>query len=252
MTSLSNRVIKIKPILSPNEEVEHEGHGQSSLAQQKQEEALLKLEEAEKTKAAAHEEAEQMRQALKVEMEEARQGWASEREALIESAKQEGYREGLEQGLEDAKMQFEEKLNQANEIIDQANASFHQTVRSSEETIIELALVSAERIIGYELDQKDEAFVEVVKRAIREVRDQPEITVTVHPDQYHHVFSQQDELQRITHSRADLSIYVRDDVDPHACLIESPFGLINAGVDQQLSELRQTLFEVVNEELGNE
>ncbi|MCA0969142.1 flagellar assembly protein FliH [Halobacillus litoralis] len=249
---MSSRVIKIKPLYQAEAPEEQSTVTEEEKALQKREEAERKLSEVEQLKKSAQEESDQLRERAQQEIQQAREEWSKEREALIENAKEEGYQAGFNQGLQEAGEQFEEKLEKANRIIDQANESYHQTVQSSEETIVELALRSAEQILGYELDEKNEAFVEVVKRAIQEVQEQPEITVTVHPDQYHHVFSQKEELQRITHSRADLSIYVRDNVDLHGCLIESPFGLIDAGVDQQLKELRQKLFEVVNEELGHE
>lgn len=252
MTSLSNRVIKIKPVVQTSESIDQPEINEEEDLQAKQQKASERLMEAEQIKTNARQEAEQIKKEVEEELAKARQEWADERESLIESTREEGYQDGFKKGQSDVREEFQSKLDQANDIIDQANEAYHQKVQSSEETIIELALRSAERIIGYELNQKDQAFVEVVKTAIQEVRDQPEITVTVHPDQYHHVFSQQDELQRILYSKAELSIHVRDDVDLHACFIESPFGLINAGVDQQLNELRQKLFEVVNEELGHE
>ncbi|MBA2174113.1 flagellar assembly protein FliH [Halobacillus locisalis] len=249
---MSNRVIEIKPIALQNEKLAHQEIPEEAKLQEKQQQMDKKLKEAEQHRVQVNEEVTRLKQQAEKDIEEAKTRWAEERVKLVEEAKTEGYQAGFDQGLKESKQQFEAKLNQANAIIDEANQSYHRTVESSEETIIELAVRSAERILNYELDQREGAFVEVVKRAIKEVHDQPEITVTVHPDHYELVSAQREELHRITHSKADLSIYVRDDVDANGCLIESPFGLINAGVDQQLNELRQRLFEVVNEEATHE
>lgn len=253
MTSLSNsyqRVIEIKPIQNslkqPNELDEKADI-------QKQEQTLdYKINQAERELIQAREEASQIKLAAEKEIEEMKDRWTEERSNLVSEAKNEGYQKGLTLGKEEAERIYKQKLEQANAVIEKANDSYVSIVDSSEETIVELALKCAEKILGQELIQSPEAFISVVKRAVKEVNDQPDIALYVHPDQYAYIVDQRDELHGITHSKANLSIYVSDRVESYSCIVQSTFGRIDASVDHQLHELRQVLYEVVNEGASDE
>ncbi|MCA1009233.1 flagellar assembly protein FliH [Halobacillus halophilus] len=237
----SQRIIHIKPVekLTSTVSVEEHLYNEQELALQKRQQAEKILEE-------AREEASQLLQEAEHKIEADKKAWQEERIQLVQAAEREGYETGVTQGYHD----YTEKLEEANLIIAKANQSYHSIVASSEETIVEIALRSAEKIVNCHLQDHPESFLYLVKKVVKEVQEQPEIAIYVHPDQYSDLQSQAEELQRMTSLKTNLSIYVKDEMEPFSCVIESPFGRIDAGIDSQLKELREKVFRVVQEEAG--
>ncbi|SFF70438.1 flagellar assembly protein FliH [Halobacillus alkaliphilus] len=234
----SQRIIQIKPVekLTPAVSMEESLSSEQELAEQKRQQAEKVLEE-------AREEASQLLQAAEHKIDADKKAWEEERIQLVQAAEKEGYQAGVTQGYQD----YTEKLEEANHIIAKANQSYHSIVGSSEETIVEIALRAAEKILNCHLEDHPESFSNLVKKVVKEVQEQPEIAIYVHPDQYGYLQSQAEELQRMTSLKTNLSIYVKDEMEPFSCVLETPFGRIDAGIDSQLKELREKVFRVVQE-----
>ncbi|MFB4475339.1 flagellar assembly protein FliH, partial [Oceanobacillus caeni] len=55
------------------------------------------------------------------------------------------------------------------------------------------------------------------------------------------------ELTQLLENNLKLSIYVKEELDVNACIVEHPFGQIDASIDTQLSQIKQILQDVVQE-----
>ncbi len=250
MTSLSNhtsgRVIQIKPIRTNDE----------SPAENNEQHHLLKTEEKRKEAEAALEAAQLKRDQLlknaENEIEELKQAWEAEKQDLQNEAYQNGFDQGVQQGEKDGYDSYIDKLKVANGIIEQAKERHDNIVKSSEETIAEIALQCSGKILHQQLEDSPEMFLPLVKKVVQDVQDQPEIVVYVHPDQYGTVHSQTEELKRLVGHKTQLTLYADEDLVPFSCLIESPFGRVDAGIDSQLTELRKKVLDFANGEIGHE
>ncbi|MFS0672434.1 flagellar assembly protein FliH [Ornithinibacillus sp. 179-J 7C1 HS] len=178
----------------------------------------------------------------------AKENWEQEKIQLIEQAKQKGYQAGFEQGKNESLEQFSHLITQANGIINDAKKDYLVTVEKSEETILKLAVHVAEKIMRQQLADNPEFFVPIVKEAISSIKDQRELSIYLHPDNYESVLSQKSELERILDSRANLSIYLNEALEKDSCLIEHPFGKIDASIHTQLNKIHQVLYEIVMEQ----
>ncbi|MBP2077656.1 flagellar assembly protein FliH [Oceanobacillus polygoni] len=234
---LNQKLIKIKPIRSiqhaieddpvdTNNEIETVQHEIEQMQQELQHLAQQKEALLEQTNLA---------------IEEAKKDWEETKQQLIDSAKQEGYQAGFLQGEHAGKAAYEEKLNQANLIIDATTIDYHATIEKSEETILQLALSIAEKIIGEEVSENPEAFLGIIRQAIQELKDQSTVTIYLHPSNYEYVIGQKDELMRILEDDSTLAIYLDEKLKENTCLIEHSFGQIDASVDTQLSKIREAL-----------
>lgn len=170
--------------------------------------------------------------------------WEDEKKQLIAEANKLGYKEGFSTGKEESLNHYAELLSKANGIVDAASEDYHARIESSEDIILSLAIHSAEKIIQMKLEEKPEIFLHIVKAAIKEIKEQSTISIYLHPDNYQFVINQKDELSRLLDSDSKLSIYVKDGLKINYCLIEHPFGQIDASIDTQLKQLRAILHEV--------
>ena len=181
------------------------------------------------------------------EITKERNNWEQEKEQLIEVTKKEGYEEGVVLGKEEGKSQYKTLLHQANSIIESAQKDYFSTIDRNEETIIDLAIHTAEKILQQKISDEPEAILGLVKAAIQDIKDKSKIMIYLHPENYQYVLNQKNELLRILDNEANLSIYINEKLTENACVIEHPYGQIDASIDTQLGQIRQILHELVME-----
>ncbi|MEN2766450.1 flagellar assembly protein FliH [Ornithinibacillus xuwenensis] len=234
------RIIQIRQIQRQIDEDEnsYEDTIQSQLSKLNEaKEELFKLEEQKKL---LHSQTENQIQKL-------RDDWEQEKLELAEQAKEQGYEEGFNQGKEDSISQYQHLIEEANSITISARKDYEATVEKNEETILNLAIQVAEKIIKKKLAEDPESFLPIVKEAINDIKDQRVLSIYLSPKNYAFVLAQKSELERILDKKTELSIYVNESLEQGSCVIEHPFGKVDASVDTQLSQIQQVLHEIVME-----
>ncbi|WP_158633972.1 flagellar assembly protein FliH [Radiobacillus deserti] len=239
----ASKVIGIKPITfqKPLEEVDEEETKQA--IQEKLDHAVTELNRA---KQEAQDMLDQAHQKIRIEQQQ----WVEERERLKEAAKEEGYQEGFQSGEQAGKQEYAMHIEQAKNIIQTAKDDAKSTVLQSEETILHLGLKVAERILRHEVEQPDQ-YLSIVKAVLDEVKGQMKVAIYANPDQYPLVLSNKEELKNIVKEDVDLAIYPDESLSVGSCIVESPFGRIDAGIESQLHEIRNKLFDIA-QEVGRE
>lgn len=227
----------IPPAFTPKED-ENEVHQQLSETIFLQKEELASIEEKQKKRI---EDADK-------EIEEARNRWESEKQELIENAQQQGFQKGYEDGKKEAHQQFENKLQEANHIIDIAKEDYHQTLEKQSESIVDISMAVANKVLHNELKEQPAYIKLLIEEALDEVRSQPVIVIVVHPEYYEEVHSHQEELQRLVGDETKLSIHADTGIQPTDCIIQYPYGQIETSVNTQLEKIRESLMEYVMED----
>lgn len=188
-------------------------------------------------------------QAIIDEVQQARNQWEREEKPMyIEQAQKEGYQQGKEDGFQQGYREMSDNLAHAKQIVALSKQDYEKRIEESEPVILELAIKAAEKIIGMTLAETNDAFLSIVKRTIKQARDNREVQLHVHPTQYAFILSQKEELDAIFPKNTDLYIYPDEDLSENSCIIESENGQIDASVDSQLHELRTKLMEFMEGE----
>ncbi|CEI84300.1 flagellar assembly protein H [Oceanobacillus oncorhynchi] len=182
------------------------------------------------------------------QIEEARKKWETEKQELIELARKQGFHKGYEDGKQEAYTQFEYKLQEANHIVDIAKEDYHQTLEKQSESIVEIAMATANKVLHNELKEQPDYIRTLIKDALDEVKSQPIISIVIHPDYYEEVHSYQEELQRIIGDETKLSIHADMNIQPTDCIIQYPHGQIETSVNTQLEKIREALMDYVMED----
>ncbi|MCP8616523.1 flagellar assembly protein FliH [Salirhabdus salicampi] len=236
------KIMKVKPITTFHQEEKLETTTNTEADVDK------KLAEAQSIVENAKEQAEQLIAKANEQIAAEKRHWEREQEQLKQEAQELGYTEGYKAGKEEALAHYRSKIDEANSIVNMAKKEAMTTVESSEETILNLGIQVAEKIVHSTIERNEEAFLHIVKAAIKCVKDHPNISLYVHPTQYEHVLSHETELKNIVESNASFAIYpIVDLVEESSCVIETPLGKVDASVDTQLTELKKKLGELVEE-----
>ncbi|KGP74040.1 flagellar assembly protein FliH [Pontibacillus yanchengensis] len=254
--SNSKKVIGLKPIntqppsqtITTNDEVEVTQEHADQVKQQAEETFL----QAEETLKQAEERAQQLIAEAQTDIEQQKSNWEQEKQELIKQVKEDAYKDGFAEGKVEAESEYESLIQHAQSITARAEQDYKHRVEESEETILQLGIASASKILNKKLHEEPYQFVEIVRSLIEEVKEQGQLSIYVHPDQYEQVLSQKTELQMVVDNQADLSIYPKHNLTSYQCYAESPFGRVDASIDSQLQELRTKLLELLEEAKASE
>lgn len=175
------------------------------------------------------------------EIEGDREKAKKEMEQSLEAAKRQGQQQGYQHGLNEGRKQYEERIGEAQATVVSAKEGRRDRLDETEYDILALAVKIAGEIIGTTLIEDETRWLDVVKDAITEVKEYEEIRLIVHHKWYDFVVSHRKELEVLLKKTAELYIYPEAVNDELSCIIEFPYGRIDAGIDSQLSEIKQKL-----------
>lgn len=181
------------------------------------------------------------------EIKSEKEKWSTEKARLVEEAHDQGYQAGFTQGENQSSEQYSVLLAKANEIMTAATTDYHETLDKSGDVIIKIAVHVAEKIINTQIAEDSNVFLDVIKAAIGEIKDQSIVSIYLHPNDYELVLEHKNELRNSLEGDAKLTIYVDQTMTEHGCVIEHPFGRIDASLDTQLKQIRTALEELVME-----
>jgi len=157
--------------------------------------------------------------------------------------------DGKAQGLEEARRQMTETLQQTtegcNSMMSVALQEARQVVLEADHQIVELVLAIARKIIFDAVEDRPELILGIVKSALVRVKDQSQINIHVSLDDYERVLQSRRELQLIVGAERAIAVTADSMLGPGGCLIETSFGTVEAGIDTQLDSIRKVLQEML-------
>lgn len=171
--------------------------------------------------------------------------WENEKMVLQQQAYDEGFQVGYEEGHNKSLSDIAASIRTANEATTLSHKNAARYLVNQERVILELAMLSAERIIGQTLQDEEEVYLTVVKRALKETREMKEIKLYVSLDYFELVSDNRTELASIFPPNVPFLIFANDDFESTECYIETNHGRIVVSIDEQLNELREKLIGIM-------
>ena len=160
---------------------------------------------------------------------------------VIEQAKEAGLQQGLEEARRQMADQVQEVTDRCNAMIASAEQEAKQIVMEAEPQIIDLVMAISRKIITDEVAERQSLVLGLVRDALERVKDQKQINIHVSSDDYEFVMKSRSELQGIVGAEQSLSITADAILHRGGCLIETSFGTVEAGVETQLESIRKVL-----------
>jgi flagellar assembly protein FliH len=175
--------------------------------------------------------------------------WWQERrsldEEIVQQAKQSGFEEGYQAGIQRAEAQlrqeYEDMLQEARSILEQSYTLKQQIIQESEPFLIEMSTSIAEKIITRQLTLSPEWVVDSIQKVLARRREKGTITLCVAPGHFGYIQDAREELLTAIDSQAELEIIPDSTVLDHGCVIRSSFGSVDARIDTQLKEIKSAL-----------
>lgn len=193
----------------------------------------------------AMEEAESIREQANRDIE----AWWQERRSLddaaVSEARQAGYDAGYKEGFEHAeasvRQEYNDMLQEAKAVLEQAYTLKQQIIQEAEPFLIEVSTGVAQKIIQHELKSSPELVIEMTKSVLARKREKGVVTLCVSPANFSYIQDARDELLLVIDSQAELQILPDSSVGSHGCVVRTAFGSIDARLDTQLKEIKNAL-----------
>lgn len=166
-------------------------------------------------------------------------------EHLAHEAEQNGYQDGNLKGRVDAeaeaRAEYQEKLVQVQQLINQAYEQKELIISEAEPFLLELSTVIASQIVKKELESHPDEFVELIKQHILRFREKEYITICVHPDDFELIEAQRAHLIAVVNGETEIKILPDHSVTPKGCIIRTAYGSIDARIDTQIEEIKKAI-----------
>lgn len=185
-----------------------------------------------------------------LELEQYRQRAQEEAQTLLEQAaaaaeaqRSQAREQGLQEGLELARRQTAEMLDQLRTLAGQARVDTAEILRSVEREVVELVLIIARRIVEGELRVRPEAVTEAVRRALASMEQGAVVRIRLHPQDLELVESRWHEVSGRDPSLASVERIADALVQPGGCIIDALSGSFDAQPQTVLESLERSFRE---------
>lgn len=165
-------------------------------------------------------------------------------DAIRSEAYQQGYEEGSDKAKEELQMYMNQKMEEAQVVLNDVFEAKEQIIQEAEPFLVELSSAIAEKVIDHELSADPELMIELIRKNLARKKEQGVITLCVSPKDFSFVQAAREELSFAIDSQAELKILPDATVKDKGCVIRSAFGSVDARIDTQLSEIKKELVRV--------
>jgi len=164
-----------------------------------------------------------------------------EAERLREQARQEGYQKGLEQGRFQALAENEKVLEDLKALMASLDEGRTAQIEAYKQQMIDLALDIARKVVGAKLEQDDEVFVNIFKRAVEGLSGQKIVKISVSGHEAEFVTAHADYLLKMVQDAEKLEVQVLEDAAPGTLIVDTEDVVIDASAQKQLEVLCQAV-----------
>jgi flagellar assembly protein FliH len=166
----------------------------------------------------------------------------SEVAVLREQAKNDGYTEGMATATREG-----DKIRaQAQAALAQAQAEYLAMQQSFEPQMVELLIDIAGKLLNNAVSLNPGVILALVRMGMQNTTVTGDVKVYVSADDYVEVLNRKDELLAMAEGSVKLEIVKDMSLGPMDCIIDTPFGSIDASLGQQFEALKQNITYLLN------
>ena len=147
----------------------------------------------------------------------------------------EAYKEGYQKGIQTAQQQLEELNKAVQEFFNYKGI----VVQALSESVYEIALDIAQKILKKQIDTDDSAMIEMIKNILTDInRHESRITLKVRAEDVNNIKSHFDELFPEGLFDAKISVLADKTVQEGGVILETSNGIVDARIETQLEILK--------------
>ena len=168
--------------------------------------------------------------------EEARSLMEAEKNKVLTEAGENGYREGLIKAGEEAEALRREYREKEAEL----ESFYRQQIEEMEPKLVDVITDIYQHIFDVELSNHKEILLNLLRSALKGAGGR-DFLIHVSREDYIYISENRTKLLEVLPSRCELDVVEDQSLAVNECLIETEGGMIDCGLDTQMTELKQKL-----------
>ena len=168
---------------------------------------------------------------------------AKEKAAVME---EEAWQKGYAEGIAAAQKQCGETIAEAEEIKAGALMKHDEVIAGIEAEVINLVIDISKKVIGSEIALNKENMIYLIKQAIDNCSNKNGIILKVAPEDYDFLVINRDKLAALIDCTDEMELKQETSLKQGACILETPFGNMDAGVRTKLKKIEEAFMELVH------
>lgn len=160
-----------------------------------------------------------------------------------QKAKEEGYRNG--ENL--ARAHYEELVNEATQLRNQAQLEYNEMMASLEYDAMHMILNIARKVIGDEVKQNPDVILSLVQDAVKACSNRENIVLKVSSADYDYVVAHEDQLRTNIPGLHELTIRRELSMAQGTCQVDTGFGIADGSIEVKLQAIELAFHELIGE-----
>jgi len=147
------------------------------------------------------------------------------------------YAQGEKAGVEAGTTRADAMLRRLSDTLRELDELRRSMIRQTEHQIVQLAIEMARRIVRHEVQTDNDLLCAMARVALDRLGDASPATIRLNPEDYHTIVARQGG----TWAGSNVNVVADPSVGRGGCMVESPFGFVDASVEAQFRVLEQAL-----------
>ncbi len=160
-------------------------------------------------------------------------------EKTRETKYKEAYDKGYNEGLKKAEEQYQNILQEANNIKETALLDYEQEMANLEADAIRLILEISRKVIAEEVKTNKNLILSMAAQAFKKCALKDEIVLKVSSEDFEYVHENKEELLASSEGIGELEIKRDSALKSGACIVETPFGSLDASIDTKFNLIQE-------------
>jgi flagellar biosynthesis/type III secretory pathway protein FliH len=159
--------------------------------------------------------------------------------AIERDAFAKGYTQGERSGNEAGATRADAMLRRLTATLEELATLRNDVLHRAERQVVQLALALAHRMLQRELDVDRGLLLAMARVALDRMGENARATIRLHPDDYASVMTAREQSL----ATDQVQVVADTGVGRGGCLVQSDFGLMDAGLDSQIREMARALLD---------
>lgn len=167
---------------------------------------------------------------------------------IYEKANQEGFEEGHQNGFEEGRQQSELLIQEALNIKDTAVLQYKSMLENAEPEMIEIVLMTVEKILNKRVDEDEAAVEGLIKSALEKCAYTDDLVLRVAPEDFSFALSLKNRILTLAESVDNIEIKEDKSLSPGSCVIDTSAGSVDSSIATQFEQIRETFESLIGSE----
>jgi len=196
--------------------------------------------------AKANKEAEAILEKSRLAAEELLQMKKDEADSYKEEVLKKAYDEGYTRGYDECKSAFDKALDGIAEESNKLQESYRELIDGTEAQIIKLLLEVTQKVIDEDVKVNKENVALLVRKALDICYEKQNASIKLSPEDYEYLKKSVPDLMIQINSYENISIKQDANLKDGDCIVDTPFGTIDMGIDKRFDKISDTFMKEVS------